>query len=54
MSRLVSVLVPVAVDRPYTYASDRELAPGTIVVVPLGTRLVTGAVWSAPKLRLLR
>src|SRR5258708_38553563 len=45
MSRLVSVLVPVAIDRPYTYASDRELAPGTIVVVPLGTRLVIGAVW---------
>src|SRR3954465_1907625 len=47
MSRLVSVLVPVAVDRPYTYATDRELAPGTIVVVPLGTRVVIGAVWDA-------
>ncbi len=45
---LVPVLVPVAVDRPYTYASDRELAPGAIVVVPLGTRLVIGAVWNAP------
>src|SRR5687768_9488674 len=41
----VSVLVPVAVDRPYTYASDRPLAPGTIVAVPLGPRLVIGAVW---------
>jgi primosomal protein N' (replication factor Y) len=40
------VLVPVAVDRPYTYASDRSLEPGTIVVVPLGTRLVIGAVWT--------
>ena len=47
MSHLVSVLVPVAVDRPYTYASDRPLAPGTIVAVPLGTRLVIGAVWTA-------
>jgi primosomal protein N' (replication factor Y) len=47
MSRLVSVLVPVAIDRPYTYASDRELAPGTMVVVPLGTRLVVAAVWHA-------
>lgn len=41
------MLVPVAVDRPYTYASDRDLSPGTIVVVPLGTRLVVGAVWNA-------
>ena len=42
---LVPVLTPFAVDRPYTYASDRPLAPGTIVAVPLGTRLVIGAVW---------
>ena len=42
---LTSVLIPVAVDRPYTYASDRPLAPGTIVAVPLGTRLTLGAVW---------
>jgi primosomal protein N' (replication factor Y) len=48
MSHLVSVLVPVAVDRPYTYASDRVLPPGTIVAVPLGTRVVVGAVWPAP------
>jgi primosomal protein N' (replication factor Y) len=45
---LVSVLVPVAVDAPYTYASDRPLPAGTIVAVPLGTRLVIGAVWSDP------
>ena len=45
---LTSVLIPVAVDRPYTYASDRALAPGTIVAVPLGTRLTLGAVWPAP------
>ena len=42
---LASVLVPVAVDRPYTYSSDRPLATGTIVAVPLGPRLVVGAVW---------
>ncbi len=41
----VSVLVPVAVERPYTYASDRSLEPGTIVKVPLGPREVTGCVW---------
>ncbi len=42
---MVSVLVPVAVERPYSYASDRPLAPGTIVVVPLGPREVIGCVW---------
>jgi primosomal protein N' (replication factor Y) len=41
----VSVLVPVAVERPYTYASDRPLQPGTIVAVPLGARITLGAVW---------
>lgn len=41
----VSVLLPVAVDRPYTYSSDRPLRPGTIVIVPLGPREVTGSVW---------
>ena len=40
--------MPVAIDRPYTYASDRLLPPGTIVAVPLGTRVVIGAVWPAP------
>ena len=42
---MVSVLLPVAVDRPYTYASDRPLPPGTIVLVPLGPREVIGCVW---------
>jgi primosomal protein N' (replication factor Y) len=45
---LVSILVPVAVERPYTYASDRPLQPGTIVAIPLGTRLTLGAVWPDP------
>jgi primosomal protein N' (replication factor Y) len=44
-SQLVSVLVPVAVERPYTYTSDRPLRPGTLVAVPLGTRITLGAVW---------
>ena len=39
------MLLPVPVDRPYTYASDRPLSPGTIVAVPLGPRQVIGAVW---------
>jgi len=44
---LHAVLVPVAVDGPYTYASDRPLVPGTIVAVPLGTRISLGVVWNA-------
>ena len=43
----IAVQIPVAVDRPYTYASDRPLAPGTIVAVPLGPRIVVGVVWPA-------
>jgi primosomal protein N' (replication factor Y) len=35
----------VAVDTPYSYASDRLLVAGSIVVVPLGPRLVIGTVW---------
>ncbi|WP_034492873.1 primosomal protein N' [Afifella pfennigii] len=41
----VEVLLPYALERPYTYLSERALAAGTIVVVPLGTRQVLGAVW---------
>ncbi|HEX2256659.1 MAG TPA: primosomal protein N' [Afifellaceae bacterium] len=48
VAQQLSVLVPVAVDRPYTYRSDRPLAPGSLVVVPLGPRQVLGAVWPAP------
>jgi primosomal protein N' (replication factor Y) (superfamily II helicase) len=44
----LSVLVPVAVDRPYTYGCDRPLPPGSLVVVPLGPRQVIGAVWPTP------
>ncbi len=43
----VAVQIPVAVDRPYTYACDRVLVPGTIVAVPLGPRIVAGVVWPA-------
>jgi primosomal protein N' (replication factor Y) len=45
---LVSVLLPVAVDRPYTYAADRPLVLGAVVGVPLGTRVAIGAVWHDP------
>ena len=45
--RLVPVLVPLPVERPYTYALPDEVAvePGSIVAVPLGPRLVAGVVW---------
>jgi primosomal protein N' (replication factor Y) len=47
---VVSVLVPVAVEGPYTYRAPAgvPLAPGDIVVVPLGTRDVVGVVWDDP------
>jgi primosomal protein N' (replication factor Y) len=49
-SRVVSVLLPVAVDGPYTYRAPDglDLKPGDIVAVPLGTQLVIGAVWDDP------
>lgn len=41
------VLVPVAVDSPYTYhvPDGISLKPGDIVAVPLGPRRVVGCVW---------
>ena len=46
----VSVLVPVAVSAPYSYAvpDGIPVAPGDIVEVPLGTRDVVGVVWDDP------
>src|SRR6201997_3811024 len=46
--RAVEVLVPVALDRAYSYRvpAARELAPGDIVTVPLGPRETTGVVWA--------
>jgi primosomal protein N' (replication factor Y) (superfamily II helicase) len=45
--RTVDVLVPVAVDSPYTYRVPDGVAPasGEIVAVPLGARRVVGCVW---------
>jgi primosomal protein N' (replication factor Y) len=47
---VVSVLVPVAVEGPYSYRAPAglDLAPGDIVAVPLGTREVVGVVWDDP------
>ncbi|SHF78580.1 replication restart DNA helicase PriA [Kaistia soli DSM 19436] len=48
--RTVSVLLPLAVEGPYTYSVPHglTLAPGDIVRVPLGPREMIGAVWDEP------
>jgi primosomal protein N' (replication factor Y) len=46
--RVVDVLVPVALDRAYSYRVPPalEVSPGDIVAVPLGPRETTGVVWA--------
>src|ERR1700728_2011237 len=46
--RVVDVLVPVALDRAYSYRVPEalELAPGDIVSVPLGAREATAVIWA--------
>jgi primosomal protein N' (replication factor Y) len=46
--RVVDVMVPVALDRAYSYRvpDGLTLAPGDIVSVPLGARETTGVVWA--------
>jgi primosomal protein N' (replication factor Y) len=46
--RVVDVLVPVALDRAYSYRvpDGLELAPGDVVSVPLGPRDVLAVVWA--------
>ncbi len=48
--RTVSVLLPLAVQGPYTYSvpPGLDLVPGDIVRVPLGPREMIGAVWDEP------
>src|SRR5215831_12800877 len=45
--RVVDVLVPVALDKAYSYRAPDglALAPGDLVTVPLGTRAATAVVW---------
>lgn len=47
MTKLVSVLLPLGVDKPYSYKvpDDLVLAAGDLVEVPLGPRQVMGVVW---------
>ena len=46
--RIVDVLVPIALDHPYSYRApeDLGLSVGDIVAVPLGTREALGVVWA--------
>jgi primosomal protein N' (replication factor Y) len=47
----VSVLLPYPFDGPFTYEAEPVLPPGTLVRVPLGSRVVVGVVWGdAPDL----
>ena len=47
-TRVVDVLVPVALNQAYSYRVPRgmELAPGDVVCVPLGPREVIAVVWA--------
>jgi primosomal protein N' (replication factor Y) (superfamily II helicase) len=56
-TRVVDVLVPVALDQAYSYRvpAGCDLAPGDVVTVPLGARETLGVVWAenpAPNPRL--
>jgi primosomal protein N' (replication factor Y) len=56
-SRVVDILLPVALDQAYSYRvpDGMALAPGDLVSVPLGARTATGVVWAenpAPNPRL--
>ena len=46
--RIVDVLLPVALDQPYSYRVPEGLAlvPGDFVTVPLGRRAATAVVWA--------
>ncbi len=44
----LSVLLPYPFESAFTYASQSVLPPGTLVRVPLGSRMVIGAVWDGP------
>src|SRR3954465_9628040 len=47
-TRVVDVLVPVALNQTYSYRVPRgmELEPGDVVCVPLGPREVIAVVWA--------
>jgi len=47
-TRIVDVLVPVALNQTYSYRVPRgmELSPGDVVCVPLGPREAVAVVWA--------
>ena len=47
--KFLSVLLPINIDRPFTYTSDDNLGVGTIVKVSFGKRELYGVVWGANK-----
>ena len=42
---IVNVLVPLALNEPFTYNSDFELIVGDLVEVPVGNKKLIGMVW---------
>ncbi len=44
---IAEILLPVAIDHPYSYLVPHgvAVAPGDFVEVPLGTRMTNGVVW---------
>ncbi|MGB8901027.1 MAG: hypothetical protein WCC90_18065, partial [Methylocella sp.] len=44
---IAEILLPVAIDRPYSYLVPRGIAvtPGDFVEVPLSIRMTNGVVW---------
>ncbi len=44
----ISVLLPYKFEASFTYEAETPLPPGTLVRVPLGSRMVVGAVWNEP------
>jgi primosomal protein N' (replication factor Y) len=42
----ISVLLPFKFDTAFTYEAEALLPPGTLVRVPLGSRMAVGAVWA--------
>jgi primosomal protein N' (replication factor Y) len=48
--KFLSVLLPINIDRPFTYSSEEKLDIGTIVKVSFGKRELYGVVWEADKI----
>jgi primosomal protein N' (replication factor Y) len=48
--KFLSVLLPINIDRPFTYSSEEKLDIGTIVKVSFGKRELYGVVWESDKI----